>query len=100
MAIFSSVPREATERDLLFVSTPQLWQLWPFLPLIRHRQDGELDYGVLYDFAGTSGRTGFQVTVFLENLFLVPETEVQLVQLPKEIFDAFDELLQAGWRVD
>jgi hypothetical protein len=95
-----SMPRKATPRDLLFVSSPDLWDTWPFLPLIRHRSDGELDYGVMYDFTHTSGRTGYQVTVFLENLFLVPDTEEALLQLPKEVFDTFDELLNAGWRVD
>jgi hypothetical protein len=40
------------------------------------------------------------VTVFLENVFLVPSTAEELLKLPKEVFDTYEELLQAGWLVD
>ena len=34
-----------------------------------------LKVGVLYDFVHTSGRLGYSSTVFLTNLFLLPDTE-------------------------
>lgn len=59
-----------------------------------------MDLGVLYDFAHTSGRTGFGATVFLCNFFLLPDTEDQLLELPREVFDTPEEMTAAGWAVD
>jgi hypothetical protein len=36
----------------------------------------------------------------LTNLFTLPRTLDQFLALPKEIYDTFDELVAAGWRVD
>jgi hypothetical protein len=33
-------------------------------------------------------------------LFLLPESPDQMLDLPKETFDTFEEVLGAGWRVD
>src|SRR5689334_452688 len=87
-------------RDLYFFRSPSLWPQWPFLPVVRHRPGGEPDLGVLYDFAHTSGRTGYGCTVFVCNLFQLPGTEEGLLALPKEVFDSFEELSDAGWSVD
>jgi hypothetical protein len=91
---------EGAARDLFFFRSPALWATWPYLPVVRHRADGDKDLGVLYDFAHTSGRTGFQCTVFLCNLFLLPPTEDGLLALPREVFDTFEEVSAAGWAVD
>jgi hypothetical protein len=93
-------PRKGTARDLLFFSTPRLWPTWPFLAVVRRHTDGEMDYGVLFDFAGTSGRTGYGSAVFLTNIFLLPQTEAEFLALPKEVFDTFEEMAAAGWVVD
>ena len=34
------------------------------------------------------------------NLFLMPQTEAELLALPKEVFDTPDEMAAAGWCVD
>jgi hypothetical protein len=93
---------EAAERrrNLLFLTTPQLWPVYPFLPLVRRRGGAEYECGLLYDLFGLSGRTGFSATVLLTNLFAVPATEAELLALPKEVYDSAEEVFNAGWRVD
>ena len=83
-----------------FMARPALWPLHPFLPVARHRPGGATDLGVLYDAWGTSNRTGFSATVFLQNVLLLPATEAELLAGPREVYDGLDELLDARWRVD
>jgi hypothetical protein len=92
--------RPATARDRLFLGTPQLWPLWPYLPLVRRWPRGIEELGVLIDFRGTSGRTGYRATVFLTNLFELPDSEEALLRLNREVYDTADEVAAAGWRVD
>jgi hypothetical protein len=33
-------------------------------------------------------------------LFFLPETEAELLSGPRQAFDRFDELAEAGWTVD
>ncbi len=95
------LPRlEGVARDLYFFRTPSRWPTWPWLPVVRHRPGADPDLGVLYDFAHTSGRTGYQCTVFLCNVVLVPDTEEELLALPREVFDTWEEVAGAGWAVD
>jgi hypothetical protein len=93
-------PRKATARDLFFLAHPEHWPTWPFLPVVRRHADGRMDFGVLYDALHATGRTGYSATVLLTNFFLMPETETELLALPKEIFDTSDEIAAAGWCVD
>ena len=95
------VPRlEGVARDLFFYRHPEHWPAWPYLPVVRRKPGGAMDLGVIYDFAHTSGRTGYRCTVFLCNVVFVPDTEEQLQSLPKEVFDAWEEVVAAGWAVD
>jgi hypothetical protein len=95
------VPRlEGVARDLFFLRRPEYWPAWPCLPVVRRNRDGSMDLGVLYDFAHTSGRTGYGCTVFLCNVVFVPDTEEQLLALPREVYDTFEEVAAAGWAVD
>jgi hypothetical protein len=87
-------------RALAVLSTPDRWPVWPLLPLIRHQAGGEYDCGLVYDFPGTGGPPGLACTVWLTNLFTLPETLDAFLALPHETFDTFEELLGAGWRVD
>jgi hypothetical protein len=96
----SAPPLRGIARDLLFLRTPALWPTWPFLPLMRRRPGQEEEYGVVYDFQGTSGRTGFSSTVFLSNLFLMPVNEDEMLALPHETFDNAEEIVAAHWHVD
>jgi len=91
---------EGVARDHFYFWHPEYWASWPYLPVVRHRPDGEADLGVLYDFAHTSGRTGFCCTVFVGNLFLLPPTEEGLLGLPREVFDTWEEVSAAGWAID
>ena len=53
---------------------------------------------MLYDFRGTGGPTGFSSTVFLANVFLLPPTLEEFLALPREVFDAPEEMAAAGIR--
>jgi hypothetical protein len=91
---------EGMARDLFFFRHPERWPAWPYLPVVRRKPGGAMDLGVIYDFAHASGRTGYCCTVILCNLVFVPDTEEQLLALPKEVFDTFEEVAAAGWAVD
>lgn len=68
--------------------------------MVRRHADGSMDFGVLYDALHATGQTGYSATVLLCNLFLMPETDAELLALPKETFDTPDEMAAAGWGVD
>jgi hypothetical protein len=82
----------------LVLSTPALWPLWPFLPVVR-RTRGHEELGVVFD-ARAARLTGFSATVFLTNLFALPPNFEAFLALPKEVFDGAEELADGGWRVD
>jgi hypothetical protein len=87
------------ERSLLFIAHPGLWPMWPVLPLVR-RTRGMPELGVMFDFKGTTGRTGFGAAVLLSNLFELPPSGRDLLALPREVYDSADEIVHAGWEVD
>ncbi len=88
----------ARSRTLLFLTTPALWPAWPFLPVVRRRTGGE-ELGVVFD-SRAAGLTGYSATVVLTNLFMLPDDLAAFLALPKEVFDAAEELIEAGWCVD
>jgi hypothetical protein len=88
----------ARERTLLFLTTPALWPMWPFLPVVR-RGPGAEELGVVFD-ARAARLTGYSATVFACNLFALPPDFESFLALPKEVFDAAEELAAAGWCVD
>ena len=93
--------RQATAKDLHYFQNPSLWPLYPFLPLIRRPVDQEeIEYGVLYDARGTSGKYGYSTTVFLANVVLLPPTEAEFLALPRHVYDTYAELADDGWTVD
>lgn len=100
MTLPTPLPRKAGPRDILFFTTPALWPTWPFLPVIRHRPDGDFDCGLLYDCKGLNSRLGYSATVFLENLFTMPTGEAEFLALPHETYDSPEEMAAAGWVVD
>ena len=91
--------RHERSRNLHFMSRPDLWPTWPYLAVVR-RLSGEEEYGVLCDLFRATGKTGYRATVFESNLFLLPPSEVVLLNLPKHVYDTLDEVFEAGWRVD
>jgi hypothetical protein len=93
--------RRAGPKDMAYFQSPHLWQLYPFLPLIRRvSDDQEPELGILYDARGATGTFGYACTVFLVCLYGIPATEADLFRLPKCVYDSFDELADAGWVVD
>ncbi len=92
--------RLAGPRDLLYFTRPDLWLWRPFLPVKRYPVDGSAEYGVLYDAVHASGTFGLSATVFLTNLFCLPETEAEFLALPRHSYDTAEELASDGWVVD
>ena len=82
------------------MASPALWTTWPFLPLVRRPPEGGVTLGLLFDAQAVCGRTGYRCTVFLAHLFLLPRTLDEFLTLPREVYDTFDEVCAAGWRVD
>jgi hypothetical protein len=94
-------PHSGAARDLFMFAHPELWPLYPFLPLRRDREAGQdFELGLLYDAVGVSGTYGYRCTVFLTNLLDLPATEPEILALPRLVYDRFDELADDGWRVD
>ena len=100
MIQLSNEQRRVQVRNLLFMSTPQLWPLWPFLALMRRRPGCEEECGLLYDIFHINGLTGYSCTVFLSNIFFTPSSQEEFLLLPKEVYDTVEEMYAAGWRVD
>lgn len=100
MAVTTTPPTRSPLRDLHYMANPALWETWPFLALVRRHPDGRTDYGVLFDAQAVCNLTGYRCTVFVTNLFLLPRRLEEFFALPKEVFDTFDEVVAAGWRVD
>ena len=101
MPIARFFPRRATMRDLMFVSTPSLWSLHPYLPVIRRSAAG--DHQQLRRRLRRPRRNR-PVRILINgparNLFAMPETEAELLALPKIVYDTYDELLDDGWVID
>jgi hypothetical protein len=95
----STAGRESLVRHLLLITTPALWASWPFLPLVR-RCRGREELGLLFDAMGTATLPGYSASVFFCNLYLLPPSFEEFLELPKEVYDSAEELLAAGWRVD
>jgi hypothetical protein len=57
---------DARSRTLYFLTHPQLWECWPFLPVMRRRPgQTEEELGVVFDALGACGLAGFSATVFI-----------------------------------
>ncbi len=101
MRIARLFPCRATMRDMAFMSTPSSWPIYPFLPLVRRSAVGDCQQlGVLYDAVGDADLYGYSATVFLTNLFTLPQTQADFLALPKYVYDTLDELVHDGWVVD
>jgi hypothetical protein len=100
MSQLSPAEQKARQRNLLFMSRPDLWPTSPLLALVRRKPGQEEEYGVLYDLKGVYGLLGYSATVFLTNVFLLPPTLEEFLALPKEVYDTAEEIADAGWCVD
>ena len=100
MPSLSSVLESHPRRNLLFISSPALWTNWPFLPLVRRKPGQEQEYGVMFDAMTACDLPGFSASVFITNMFAMPATLDQFIDLPREVFDSPEEIEAADWRVD
>jgi hypothetical protein len=87
-------------RNVLILTTPSLWQLRPFLPLVRRLPGKDEELGVLCDLFAAFHLTGYSSTVFNANIFLMPRKLEDILALPREMYDTPEEVYAAGWRVD
>ena len=95
----TSCAARARQRTVLMVASPALWPAWPYLPVVR-RTGGCEELGVVFDARHARGLTGYSATVFACNLFMLPRTVAEFLELSKEVYDTAEELADAGWRVD
>lgn len=91
---------ELRDASLFFMRSPKLWGLWPFLPLVRRCRGEMPEQGILYDAARDSEHMRLTSTVFIGNVFMLPQTLKQFLELPKLEFASLEEIVDAGWRVD
>lgn len=99
MSVTTKPTTPSPMRDVHLMASPALWPTWPFLPVVR-RSHGEQELGLLFDASAIPGLTGYRCTVWMANLFLLPRGLDAFLSLPKEVFDTFEEVAEAGWRVD
>lgn len=92
--------QDPRKRTLHFLTHPEEWPHWPFLPLIRRHSSGDFTLGVVYDALHASNLPGYSCTVFLTSLYLLPATESDFLALPKETYDVPEEVFAAGWVLD
>jgi hypothetical protein len=92
--------RRAGPHDLRMFANPQFWPQRPFLPVIRHPEGQHPEFGLLYDARSSSGKSGYETTVFRAYMtdFLLGESV--FLKLPRHIYVSFDELADDGWLVD
>src|SRR5271154_5306466 len=90
----------AHARNMLFLTDPSRWQMWPFLAVVKRLPGQPEIFGVLFDAMGANDLPGYSATVFLTNLFVMPPHLDEFLALPKEVYDTRDELAAAGWSID
>ena len=99
MLFHSRLKPDDLARQRQFLTNPTLWVCWPFLPVVR-RGEHDQELGVLFDARTVCDLTGYFATVLKTNLFLMPRTVLEILALPREVFDTAEELLEHGWRID
>jgi hypothetical protein len=89
------------QRDRVLLRTPSLWSSWPFFPVARWFPDGqERQLGVLYDASHHCQRYGYSATVFVCNIFTLPQNQEEFFALPKCVYDTVEEIIDDGWTTD
>ena len=83
------MPAKTREEHLAMMAEPDRWPRWPYLPLTRGAELGLMT-------AIISHRT----TVFLQNLFMLPERAADFLDGPKIVYASFEEIVQDGWIVE
>lgn len=100
MNAIAVIKDEKKQQTLHCLARPNLWGLWPFLPLLRRRTGRLPQEGVLYDTRRARSLPGHEWTVFFSNVFTLPQTIERLLALPKEVYTSAEQIVNAGWVVD
>lgn len=98
--MIATVQDEAREQTMYFLAHRREWGLWPFLPLVRRSRGCLPTNGVLFDAMGSRSMPGFEHTIFLVNVYELPETLKELLAVPREVFSSAEQIIDAGWVVD
>jgi len=86
--------------NLLFFTSPHLWSVWPFLPLVRRLPGKEEEYGLLFDTKKTMKHWACLPRSSFATCFWMPPTVEEFLALPKETYDTPEEIADAGWLID
>ena len=80
------------ERQEMFLHHPDLWPIWPILPL-KNPERGSLTAPDGLGFIHGDPTPGYPIRVLIGSYFIAGEK-------PIEMFDTPDDLWAAGWRID
>ena len=83
--------------DAEFIKHPDYWPAWPFLP-IRRRKIG--DCGLENECALLIATSQPWHSVYLCNLFALPDNIAELNGMRGPSYDSVEALLADGWQVD
>ena len=80
------------EKNMRIMENPDNWPRWPILPMVRKTPTDPLGApGFIFD-GGTN-----KFTVYKANIFMITK---DFESIPREIYQNFEEIFDAGWRVD
>lgn len=99
MTATAPVNRERRAIDMLFFASPGLWPYHPFLSVRRQPNQHQPERGILYDAQSISDKFGYRCTVFIVDTAALPNTESELLQGPRYVYDTFEEMVDDGWTV-
>lgn len=88
----------ARDRDMIL--NPSKWPILDVLPM-TNGMNGTQVLGVIINHCGVIGYVDPLNVVWLENMFLLPDTFEELEEtVERVVFNSVDELLDAGWEVN
>lgn len=83
------------KNDLEGIMNEDFWPNWPILPLKRKRKDEfmGIECGIIYALFSNK-------TILLTNMFILPKTWEELINLKKYEYNSVEEMLEDGWIID
>jgi hypothetical protein len=81
-----------------FILNPDNWPQWPILPMKKPQPRGFPEFGFLYSRSLNGPFPESPVTLFKGLIFDL--SSKPLKDIPSELFESVDKLLEAGWVVD
>ena len=95
-------PLPDPKRDIARIRDTERWPARPWLPLVRHVDDGDTDFGLIYDEDVVADEAiRLYGTTAQSEQALMAGTPIDGVQLPLlGEYDSLERLLADGWSVD